>query len=208
MMFGTQDLYTFLLIAISLNLLPGTDTLYIMARSITQGRKAGIVSVLGISTGTLLHSTAAALGLSAILATSAIAFTVLKWIGTIYLVYLGIQIFISNNFQEDIALKRENKNLWNIYLQGILTNILNPKVALFLLRFFSLFVDPASRDRVFSLFFLGCLFVITGTLWFIIVALLSAKVSQVVRSKARLINIANKITGIIFIGLGIKLATE
>lgn len=207
-MFGTQELYDFLLIAISLNLLPGTDTLYIIARSITQGRKAGIVSVLGISTGTFLHTTAAALGLSVILATSEIAFTVLNWIGAIYLTYLGIQIFISDNFQEDINLKKKNQNLWNIYIQGILTNILNPKVALFFLDFLLDFVEPTSTHKVFSLFFLGCLFVITGTLWFILLALLSANVSQAVRSQAQLINIANKITGVIFIGLGIKLATD
>ncbi|MGK7953405.1 MAG: LysE family translocator [Xenococcaceae cyanobacterium] len=207
-MFGTQNLSVFFVAAISLILLPGSDTLYIIARSIAQGKKAGIVSVLGISTGVLLHTTAAAFGLSAILATSAMAFTIIKWIGAIYLIYLGIQMFISDNYSEDIDVTTENKSLWKIYYQGFLTNILNPKVALFFLAFLPQFVAPDSSNRVFSFLFLGCLFVTLGTLWCMVVALLSAKASLVVRSKNRLINITRKISGVIFVGLGIKLATE
>ncbi len=207
-MFGTQNLSVFLLAAISLNLLPGANTLYIIARSIAQGRKAGIVSVLGISTGSLLHTTAAAFGLSAILASSAMAFTIVKWIGAAYLVYLGIQMFINDTSQKDIEVTTESKSLWNTYYQGILTNILNPKVALFFLAFLPQFVDPASSYKVFSFLFLGCLFVTTSTLWSMFIALLSAKASFFVRSKTQLINMARKITGVIFIGLGIKLATE
>ncbi len=207
-MFGTQNLFVFLLAAISLNLLPGTDTLYIIARSIAQGRKAGIVSVLGISSGSLLHTTAAAFGLSAILATSAIAFNIMKWIGAVYLVYLGIQVFLSKNSSEDIDLATDNQSLWSIYCQGILTNILNPKVALFFLALLPQFVAIDSNQKIVSYFFLGCLFVTTGTLWCMLVALLAAKASGIVRSKTRLINIARRTTGVIFISLGIKLATE
>ncbi|MDJ0590481.1 MAG: LysE family translocator [Pleurocapsa sp. MO_226.B13] len=207
-MFGTQNLSAFLLAAISLNLLPGADTLYIIARSIAQGRKAGIVSVLGISTGSLLHTTAAAFGLSAILATSAIAFTIVKLIGATYLVYLGIKMFINNSSPDDMDIATENKNLWTIYRQGILTNILNPKVALFFLALLPQFVDSATNYQMFSFLFLGCLFITTGTLWCMFVALLAAKASNIIRSQNLLINIANKITGVIFIGLGIKLATE
>ena len=207
-MLGTQNLDLFLLAAVSLNLLPGADTLYIIARSIAQGRTAGIVSVLGISTGSLLHTTAATFGLSAILATSAIAFTIVKLLGATYLVYLGIKLFISNSSPENINVNAENKNLWAIYRQGVLTNVFNPKVALFFLALLPQFVDPATSDRMFSFFFLGCLFITTGTLWCLAVALLAAKASNIVRSKNRLINMANKITGVLFIGLGIKLATE
>ena len=163
---------------------------------------------MGISTGSLLHTTAAALGLSAILATSAIAFTIVKSIGAAYLIYLGIKMFINNTSPENIELVNQDKNLWSIYRQGILTNILNPKVALFFLAFLPQFVDPTTSYQMWSFFFLGCLFVVTGTLWCLFVALLSAKASSVVRSKNRLLNIANQITGVIFIGLGIKLATE
>ena len=207
-MFGTQNLSVFLVAAISLNLLPGADTLYIIARSIAQGRKAGVVSVLGINTGLFLHTTTAALGLSAILATSAMAFTIVKWIGAVYLIYLGIKMFISGNSLENVDITTENTSLWNIYYQGVLTNILNPKVALFFLALLPQFVDSASNYKVLSFFFLGCLFISTDTLWTLFLALLSAKASGVVRSKTKLINIARKITGVIFIGLGIKLATE
>ena len=207
-MFGTQNLAAFWLAAISLNLLPGADTLYIIARSISQGRKAGIVSVLGISTGSLLHTTAAALGLSAILATSAIAFTIVKSVGAAYLIYLGIKMFIDNTSPGNIDFATKNKNLWSVYRQGILTNVLNPKVALFFLAFLPQFVDPTMSYQMLSFFFLGCLFITSGTLWCLFVALLAAKASSIVRSKSRLLNIANRITGIIFIGLGIKIATE
>ena len=207
-MLGTQNLSVFLLAAISLVMLPGADTLYIIARSTAQGQKAGVVSVLGISTGSLLHTTAAAFGLSAVLATSAIAFTIVKSIGAVYLVYLGIMMFISKNASADIDLATKNENLWAIYRQGILTNILNPKVALFFLAFLPQFVVPATGYQILSFFFLGCLFVTIGTLWCLLVALLAAKASSIVRSKNRLLNLANRITGVIFIGLGIKLATE
>lgn len=207
-MFGTQNISAFLLAAISLNLLPGADTLYIIARSIAQGRKAGIVSVLGISTGSLLHTIAATFGLSAILATSTIAFTIVKLIGAMYLVYLGVKMFINDSSPENIDLAAENKNLWIIYRQGILTNILNPKVALFFLALLPQFVVPTTSYQMFSFLFLGGLFVTTGTLWCLLVALLSAKASSILRSKNSLINIANKVTGVIFISLGIKLATE
>ena len=162
-----------------------------------------------LSTGSLLHTTAAAaLGLSAILATSAIAFAIAKWIGAAYLIYLGIQMFINNNSQENIDIVANDESLWTIYRQGILTNVLNPKVALFFLALLPQFVDPASSYKVFSFFFLGCLFITSDTLWTLFLALLSAKASGFVRSKTRLINIVRKITGVIFIGLGIKLATE
>ena len=113
-MLGTQNLSVFLLAAISLNMLPGADTLYIIARSTSQGRKAGVVSVLGISTGSLIHTIAAALGLSAILATSAIAFAIVKLIGAAYLIYLGIRMFINNNSPEDTNII-EDRNLGSVY---------------------------------------------------------------------------------------------
>ena len=207
-MFGTQNLSVFFVAAISLILLPGADTLYIITCSIAQGKKAGIVSVLGSRTGVLLHTTAAAFGLSAILATSAMTFTIVKWIGAVYLIYLGIQMFISDSSSEDIGVTTENKSLWKIYYQGFLTNILNPKVALFFLAFLPQFVAPDSSYKIFSFLFLGCLFIITSTLWYMLIALLSAKTSLFVRSKTYLINVTRKITGVIFIGLGIKLATE
>ena len=207
-MFGTQNLSVFLMAAISLNMLPGADTLYIIARSTSQGRKAGVISVLGISTGSLLHTIGAALGLSAVLATSAIAFTIVKSIGAAYLIYLGVKMFIDRISPENTELVNQYKNLWSVYRQGILTNILNPKVALFFLAFLPQFVDPTTSYQIWSFLFLGCLFVVTGTLWCLFVALLAAKASGIVRSENRLLNIANQITGIIFIGLGIKLATE
>ena len=207
-MFGTQNLLVFLVAAISLNLLPGADTLYTVTCSIARGRKAGIVSVFGISSGLFVHTTAAALGLSAILATSAVAFTIVKLAGAVYLVYLGISLFISNKSQDDKNLEIEKNNLWIIYRKGVLTNTLNPKVALFFLAFLPQFVNSSASYKVLSFFFLGFLFIIISTLWLMFIALLASKTSHIIRSKNGLMNIVNKITGVIFVGLGIKLATE
>ncbi|MGF1588365.1 MAG: LysE family translocator [Pleurocapsa sp.] len=151
-MFGTQNLAVFLLAAISLHLLPGADTLYVVARSLAQGRKAGIVSVLGISTGSLIHTTAAAFGLSAIFATSAIVFTIVKLVGATYLMYLGIEMLINRNSPEDIDITIKNKNLFAIYRQGILTNVLNPKVALFFLALLPQFVAPTANYPMIFVF--------------------------------------------------------
>lgn len=133
-MFSIDSLIIFVSAGFLLNITPGPDMIYVATRSSLQGRNAGIVSALGIGTGTIFHILAAALGLSTILMYSADAYNLIKWIGAAYLVYIGIKTIISSNKHADKT-EPENISLWKIYLQGTITNILNPKVALF----FSLF---------------------------------------------------------------------
>jgi RhtB (resistance to homoserine/threonine) family protein len=208
-MFGTHDFILFLIAGISLNLLPGPDTLYIVGRSITQGRWAGFVSVLGISTGGLVHTTAAAVGLSAILVASSVAFGVIKWIGAAYLVYLGIQMIFSRNskMQADTG-EMKRADLRTIYRQGFLTNLLNPKVAMFFMAFLPQFVAREHASSPLPFLFLGGVFLFTGTLWCLFLAFIAATVSKAIRTRSGSIQIARRITGLVFVGLGIRLVIQ
>ena len=208
-MFGVQDFVVFLIAGITLNLMPGPDTMYIIGRSIAQGSQAGVFSVLGISTDSLVHTTAAAFGLSAILVSSAAAFSVVKWAGAVYLVYLGIQMFrhAPPEMQENQG-KAARGDLWTIYRQGLLTNLLNPKVAVFFMAFLPQFVSADRASSPLPFLFLGSVFICTGTLWCLFVAVMASTASQRLRTTSRFLTIARRITGMVFIGLGIRLATQ
>ena len=134
-MFGTQNLVLFVVSGFLLNLTPGQDTLYIVGRSIAQGRRAGVLSVLGITSGCVVHTLAAAFGLSAILATSARAFLVVKWVGAAYLAYLGVRMIVDRSENSGGLREFGRESAWRIYRAGFFTNLLNPKVALFFMAF-------------------------------------------------------------------------
>ena len=163
-MFGITHYETFLLAGIILNITPGSDTIYILSRSISQGRTAGFYSVLGISSGIAVHTLLAALGLSAILAQSAMAFTLVKLAGAIYLGYLGITTLRAKNNPLVLAATTAISNK-DIYLQGLLTNVLNPKVALFFLSLLPQFIDQQNSYGIVPFILLGVTFIVTGTLW-------------------------------------------
>lgn len=207
-MFGINNFETFLIAGILLNLTPGADTMYILGRSISQGKKSGILSALGISTGSLIHCIIAAFGLSLIIAKSAIAFNTIKYLGAFYLIYLGLMSLLNksrNRFEINNLDKKKPKNV-KIYFSGILTNILNPKVALFYLAFLPQFIDPNYIKSSLPFIILGLTFTTTGTLWCLTLALFSAKLSDRIRRNYKIKSWLDKITGGIFIALGIKLA--
>jgi threonine/homoserine/homoserine lactone efflux protein len=153
-MFGTQHFFTFLLAGIALNLTPGQDTLYIIGRSLAQGRTAGIVSALGIGSGCAIHIIASAIGLYSLLALTPVVFTAICWSGAVYLIFLGVMIWAkrkSNMPEFKFASTSEGK--WAIYRQGMITNLLNPKIALFFLAFPPQFIDPVSNFGFLSFLF-------------------------------------------------------
>ncbi len=205
-MFGTQHYLLFLLSGIVLNITPGQDTLYIVGRSIAQGRRAGLLSVFGICSGAVIHTLAAALGLSAVLATSASAFAIVRVAGAAYLVYLGVQLWLERpqaGLQPGI---QPRTGAWAIYRAGLLTNVLNPKVALFYLAFLPQFVDPLARSKLIALLFLGASFVTTATIWCVFLAVAgSALAARFARSMATMI-FARRATSALFVALGIGLA--
>jgi RhtB (resistance to homoserine/threonine) family protein len=205
---GIHDFWLFVASGIVLNITPGPDTLYILGRSIAQGRRAGMLSVLGISSGILVHTMAAALGLSALLATSVTAFTVIRWAGAIYLIYLGLRMLLRAGPRGAAGSNEPGDRLcpWAIYRQGLLTNLLNPKVALFFLAFLPQFVDPRSPNRTAAFLILGLAFVSTGTLWCLGVAWFAAALSRGLREARRCARWLERGTGGLFIGLGIRMA--
>ncbi|WP_242315092.1 LysE family translocator [Bacillus cereus group sp. BfR-BA-01355] len=202
-MYGIINYEVFLLTGILLNLIPGADTMYIMGRSISQGRKAGVYSVFGIITGSLVHTLLVAFGLSIILTKSVVLFNTIKVIGVIYLVYLGIKMILDKT---NIAFKASSNklNIRKIYLQGLLTSLTNPKVSLFFIAFLPQFIDTkASGPMPFII--LGLTFTATGLLWCLFVAYFSSYVTKKLRGNQKVGMILNKVTGMIFIGMGLKL---
>ncbi|HXC20393.1 MAG TPA: LysE family translocator [Steroidobacteraceae bacterium] len=206
-MFGTHDIWLFILSGLLLNITPGPDTLYIVGRSSTQGSRAGAVAALGIGTGALVHICAAALGLSAILAASATLFNAVKIIGAVYLLYVGIGLIRSaaTIAAATIATDRRLTSMRGIFLQGFLTNVLNPKVALFFLAFLPQFVDSEAPNPL-AFLFLGAIFDINGTLWNLLVARLAAGISSALAPSMTLKQWFNRCVGGVLILVGLRLA--
>ena len=207
-MISVHHLGLFVLSGILLNITPGQDTLYIVGRTMSQGRWAGLLSVLGISSGAVIHTLAAAFGLSAILATSAMAFTVVKFAGAAYLVYLGVKMLLDRSAEPVAAREFGRDRDWTIYRAGLLTNVLNPKVALFFMAFLPQFVDPAAASRVLSFLFLGAVFIFNGTLWCLILVAGAAAMSRRLRESPSMGVYLRRLTGVMFVGLGARLATS
>jgi len=207
-MFGTQNLALFVVSGILLNLTPGQDTFYIIGRSLAQGRRAGVLSVMGIVTGCVVHTFAAAFGLSAILASSASAFLVVKAAGAAYLVYLGVTMMLdrSANPVQTAGLTRDGA--WAIYRAGLLTNVLNPKVALFFLAFLPQFVDPGAESKVAAFLFLGGVFIFNGTIWCLTLAWGASAMSRRFRENPSVISLFRRAAGALFVGLGVRLAVS
>ncbi|OLF36943.1 homoserine lactone transporter [Psychrobacter sp. C 20.9] len=215
-MFGIENYLGFVLAAILLNLTPGTDSMYIITRSVSQGRAAGVYSVLGITSGALVHTLFAALGLSVLLANSPTAFMLVKYIGAAYLCYLGFKMLTSKNSNSIANSLSKAQNVtnqkavdgWKIYQQGMLTNVFNPKVALFFIAFFPQFIDASYAYGMLSFSILGLTFATTGFIWCLCLALLAARFSTRLRENPSIETMLNRVSGMVFIGLGIKLLTE
>jgi RhtB (resistance to homoserine/threonine) family protein len=206
-MFGIHDFALFISAGILLNLTPGPDTVYILGRSIAQGREAGVASAFGISVGSIFHTCAAALGLSAILATSALAFGTIKLLGGAYLIFLGIKMILDRRKQLSLPSSFRRRTTIAAFRQGILTNILNPKVALFFFAFLPQFIDPASRAKIAAFIMLGLTFVTTGTIWCLVLAWFASVFSERLRKNETISQWLNRTAGALFVFLGLRLAT-
>jgi threonine/homoserine/homoserine lactone efflux protein len=206
--FGTHDLWLFVLSGLLLNITPGPDTLYIVGRSSTQGWRPGAVAALGIGTGALVHVCAAALGLSAILAASATAFTAVKIIGAAYLVYVGISLIRSKGSTQSSPAASGNRlnSMRSTFFQGFLTNVLNPKVALFFLAFLPQFVLADAPSKPSAFLFLGVIFDLNGTIWNLLVAWSTARISGRLAASDSFKKWFNRCVGSIFVFVGIRLA--
>jgi RhtB (resistance to homoserine/threonine) family protein len=209
-MLGIHDWWLFIISGFLLNLMPGPDTLFIMSKSASQGWRAGIAASLGICSGVYVHVFAAAFGLSALLATSAAAFTVIKLVGAAYLIYLGWTTLRSkvSPAQLNTNIQVAPQSLFSIYRQGFLTNALNPKVALFFLAFVPQFIAADSENTVLAFLLLGSVFDLSSLIWCTIVALTTAFASSKLTVSTSVKTWLNRVVGAVFIGLGVRLAVS
>jgi threonine/homoserine/homoserine lactone efflux protein len=200
-----QMLLLFMGAALALNLTPGPDMLYVTARSVGDGRAAGVLSALGIATGTLFHIAALALGLAALLAAVPVAYDVVRFAGAAYLAVLGFQLVFRSSARAELA-SLAHTPLRTIFTQAVLTNVLNPKVALFFLAFLPQFIDTTAGSPVRQIVLLGLLFNVQGTLVNVAVALLASRTTTWLRASERRVSTLRRLTGVLFIGLGTRLA--
>ena len=204
-MFESSQLYLFLIASLALLLTPGPAVLYIVARSINQGRMAGIVSVLGVETANFFHASAAALGLSAILLSSTLAFDIVKYLGAAYLIYLGVRkIVASENAAKAEAGKQEN--LSRIYSQGFVVNLFNPKTALFFFAFLPQFVNTSNGNITLQIFLLGIIFVVMAVITDSAYAIISSSIADQLNANQNFARNQRYFTGLIYIGLGVVTA--
>jgi threonine/homoserine/homoserine lactone efflux protein len=206
---GIENFAVFVGAGIALNLAPGPDTLYVLARAGAGGTRAGVASAFGIAAGSVAHTLAAALGLSAILASSALAFTLVKFAGAAYLVWLGLRMLLARaqpGAARAVALRGDA--VAAAFRQGLATNVLNPKVALFFLAFLPQFVDAAAPDAMLGFMLLGLTFVGTGLAWCLVLALLGGAMGAFLRRRPAFGRWLDRAAGAVFVGLGVKLAVQ
>ena len=204
-MFSSSNLSIFLLAALILLLTPGPAVLYIVARSLDQGRLAGFVSVLSIEVGNFVHVLAAALGLSAILVSSALAFSIVKYLGAAYLIYLGLRRLLTRESPHQPTTFQQ-KSLRRIFRQGVLVAILNPKTALFFFAFLPQFVDSSRGSATLQLLTLGCLFVLMAIVTDGLYSLLAGTTGQWLKGTHSFLRVERYVVGSIYIGLGVTAA--
>ena len=206
-MLELSSVSVFLLAALGLLLIPGPAVLYIMTRSVAHGRRAGLASVLGIELATLCHAGAAAFGLSAILLASSLAFSLVKYLGAGYLIYLGIRTI----FTKSASPTRDDSpapSLSQMFRKGFLVNLLNPKTALFFYAFLPQFVNPARGSSILQILFLGALFVFLATITDSTYALISSSVGRMITQRTGFQRIRKYLTGGIYISLGVAAAVS
>jgi threonine/homoserine/homoserine lactone efflux protein len=208
MMLGIHDLWLFIISGLLLNVIPGPDTAYIIGRSVQLGWRGGVAAALGIGAGCLVHVFSAAIGLSALLAASSAAFTLVKWAGAGYLCFIGVKMLLSRQQAppDNSATAAGAITLRQVFLQGALTNVLNPKVALFFLAFLPQFVGADSSHKAAAFLLLGLIFVCNGTLWCLGVAAFAAKAAGRIRQSGRALLWINRTLGGLLVYLGVRVA--
>jgi threonine/homoserine/homoserine lactone efflux protein len=203
---GTANLGLFISAALVLLVVPGPAVLYIFARSVEQGRLAGFVSILGIHTATLVHVAAAALGLSAVLASSALAFSVAKYAGAAYLVWLGLRKIFGREESSDIGVTVHGQEHWRLFRDGFVVNLFNPKTALFFLAFLPQFVDIDRGHVAMQIAVLGLLFTALGIVTDGCYALAAGTAGNWLKRSRSYLEVERYVSGVLFVGLGLAAA--
>ncbi|NKI28230.1 LysE family translocator [Arenibacter sp. 6A1] len=204
---GIENFITFMLTALIFIMTPGMDTIFVLNKSIIQGRRSGIFATLGINTGVLTHTLFGALGLSVLLSKSEFAFSMIKYIGAIYLIYLGyLNLRNNKNVLSPQETPQPQKRVKSDFWSGFLTNSLNPKVALFFIAFFPQFINPTQIENPVPFILLGFTFAIMGIAWYLSLTIFASFFSDKILNNPSTSLWLNKGSGLIFILMGIKIA--
>ena len=185
---------------------PGPDMIYVVTRGVAQGRRAALVSACGVCSGLAVHTSFAAIGLSALLAQSAATFSVVKYAGAAYLIYLGVKTLLSEESFAFSGEMRPTKGLAGVFFQGVASNVLNPKVALFFLAFLPQFVSPHAGSAVVQMLILGAVFALLGLLCLTLVAHFSGSLGERLGGSPRFARALRWFSGSVLVGLGLRLA--
>ena len=205
-MIPIESLTTFVIASVLLALVPGPDNIFVLTQSSVNGHKAGLLVTLGLCTGLIVHTTAVALGITAVLKTSYVAFTVLKIAGAMYLLYLAWRAFHASSEEINTGQSREVAGI-KYYLRGVIMNVTNPKVSIFFLAFLPQFADPSRGPVIQQIFFLGMIFILVTLLVFGGIALLAGAVGAWLTNTPRAQTIMNRIAGAVFVAMALKLVT-
>ncbi|MBP6713809.1 MAG: LysE family translocator [Aliarcobacter sp.] len=204
-MLPLETLIAFFTTSVLLAIIPGPDNIFVLTQSIFQGKKSGLIIMLGLCTGLIFHTLAVILGVAVIFQTSIFAFTILKIIGAMYLLYLAWQIFKAGNQKIDTKNNNANIDYKKLYYRGIIMNITNPKVSIFFLAFLPQFTNPNLGSIPLQMLLLGILFLIAALLVFSLIALYSAKLGKIINKSDKSQKILNKLVSLVFVALAIKL---
>ena len=204
-MLPLETLIAFFTTSVLLAIIPGPDNIFVLTQSIFQGKKSGLIIMLGLCTGLIFHTIAVILGVAVIFQTSIFAFTILKIIGAMYLLYLAWQIFKAGNQKIDTKNNNANIDYKKLYYRGIIMNITNPKVSIFFLAFLPQFTNPNLGSIPLQMLLLGILFLIAALLVFSLIAIFSAKLGKVINKSDKSQKILNKLVSLVFVALAIKL---
>ena len=205
-MIELTNLYMFIVASFILCLVPGPDNIYVLTQGVTKSKKAAIVTTLGLTTGLIVHTSAAAFGISVIFQTSQLAFDILKYAGALYLLYLGYQAFKYRNEPLDLTVQNSSSELKKLYIKGFVMNILNPKVSLFFLAFLPQFVTLENGNIPLQMISLGLIFMLMTIIVFSGIGISGNILSKKLLEKPNIVKYMNILTSFILVSLGLKLA--
>lgn len=204
---GIENFMTFMMTALLFLMTPGIDTVFVLNKSIGQSRRAGVYATFGVNSGVLVHTLFAALGVSILVAKSAMAFDILKYVGAVYLIYLGIlQLKNKDSIVPDKSEEQTTEVVKNSFWSGFMTNTLNPKVALFFLAFFPQFINPTQLDNPVPFILLGITYALIGVVWFLCLTVFARLFSNKIQQHPQAGVWLNKLSGAVFILMAIKIA--
>jgi len=205
-MIELSNLLLFIGASFILCLVPGPDNIYVLTQGMTKSKKAAIITTLGLTTGLIIHTSAAAFGISAIFQTSEMAFNIVKYVGVLYLLYIAYQAFKYRNEPLDLTIQDSKSELKKLYIKGFIMNILNPKVSIFFLAFLPQFVTPENGNITLQMITLGAIFMVMTVLVFSFIGIAGNMLSSKLLEKPSIVKYMNILTSFVLVSLGLKLA--